>query len=454
MNNNEQEVLAASARPLARALAAGLVCLTAASWIAPASANVVTEWNAIAIGCIPRGGPTNAFDAALVQAAVHDAIQAIEHRYEPYFSSPAAVGTESKAAAAAAAAYWVLTDNRVCPDTAQATLDAAFLPYKNGNDPGLVVGKAAADALLATEYRADNGAVWNGKVAVGEWRPTPPANATMAFVYAATTRPFVMDKPESFRPGPPPALTSDKYTREYNEAKAKGSILSHPATPACPAPDETDKARFWAGNYAVQWNQAIRDVAVDRQLGLGDTARLLALANLAVADAGIAVWDSKIHYNYWRPITAIREGDNDGNPNTVGDASWTPFIQSPHLLAQTPAYPDYTSGANGVTAAFATTLQLYFKSDFVPLAINKAPLNPAVPICTTPRLFRRISDAMTEVVEARILLGIHFRSADEVARTIGQRVAWNTFTQALRPLHNNYHGFGNGHDDDDDHDRD
>src|SRR5690242_17048750 len=141
VNNNEQEVTVPSARPLARAVAAGLVCLSAASWIAPASANVVTEWNAIAIGCIPRGGPANAFDAALVQAAVHDAIQAIEHRYEPYFSSPAAVGTESKAAAAAAAAYWVLTDNRICPDTVQATLDAAFLPYKNGNDPGLVVGK-------------------------------------------------------------------------------------------------------------------------------------------------------------------------------------------------------------------------------------------------------------------------------------------------------------------------
>ena len=322
------------------------------------------------------------------------------------------------------------------------------LPWKNGNDPGLVVGRAAADALLATEYRADNGAAFNGEVAVGKWRPTPPALATMAFVYAATTRPFVMDKPEQFRPGPPPAVTSDKYTREYNEAKAKGSVLSHPATNACPAPADTDKARFWAGNFGAQWNQTIRDVAIDRQLGLGDTARLLALANLAVADAGIAVWDAKIHYNYWRPITAIREGDSDGNPNTAGDASWTPFIQT--LSAQTPPYPDYTSGANGVTAAYATILQLFFKSDFVPLAINKAPLAATVPICTTPRLFRRISDAMDEVVEARILLGIHFRSADVVARQTGTRVAWNTFTHALRPLRNNYHGFGYGYGDDDD----
>ena len=447
MNNNEPEVIASSVRPLARAVAAGLACLAAASWVAPASANVVTEWNAIALGCITRGGPTQAFDSALVQAAVHDAVQAIEKRYEPYFSSPAATGTESKAAAAAAAAYWVLTDNRICPDTAQGTLDAAFLPWKNGNDPGLVVGKAAADALLATEYRADNGAVFNGEVAVGKWRPTPPGLATMAFVYAATTRPFVMDHPWDFRPGPPPAVTSDKYTREYKESKAKGSIDSHPAVNACPAPPDTDKARFWAGNFGVQWNQTIRDVATERQLGLGDTARLLALANLAVADAGIAVWDAKIHYNYWRPITAIREGANDGNPKTEGDTSWRPFIET--LSSQTPAYPDYTSGANGVTGAYATILQLFFKSDFVPLAINKAPLAATVPICTTPRLFRRISDAMDEVVEARILLGIHFRSADVVARQSGARVPGNTFTNALRPLRNDYHGFGNGHDDDD-----
>ena len=449
MNNNEPGAVAAIARPLARSVAAGLVCLTAASWVAPASANVVTEWNAIALSCIPRGGPATAIDVSLVQAAVHDAVQAIEKRYEPYFSSPAAVGTESKAAAAAAAAYWVLTDNRVCPDSVQPTLDAAFLPYKNGLDPGLAVGKAAADALLATEYRADNGAVWGGKIGIGEWRPTPPANATMAFVYVATTRPFVMDSPSQFRPGPPPPVTSDKYTREYNEVKAKGSIQSHPTTPACPAPADTDKARFWGGNIPAQWNQVLRDVAIDRQLGLGDTARLLALGNLAAADAGIAVWDSKVFYNYWRPITAIREGDADGNPNTAGDTNWTPFIQSPHLSAQTPAYPDYVSGANGVTGAFTTILQLFFKSDFVPLAINKAPLAATVPICTTPRLFRRISDAADEVVEARILLGIHFRSADTVARTLGQRVAWNTFTHALRPLHNNYHGFGYGHEDDD-----
>jgi hypothetical protein len=204
-------------------------------------------------------------------------------------------------------------------------------------------------------------------------------------VYVATTKPFVMDSPSQFRPGPPPAVTSQRYTKDYNEVKEVGSVLSHPATGACPAPADTDLARFWSGNIPAQLNQVLRDVAIDRQLGIGDTARLLALGNLAAADVGIAVWDSKVHYNFWRPITAIREGDSDGNPNTSGDASWTPFISSTHVSSQTPPYPDYVSGANGLSGAVTTMLQLFFKTDHLPLAIHKG--TPAtVPICTNPRL--------------------------------------------------------------------
>jgi hypothetical protein len=449
VNNNEPDTTPASARPLARSAVAGLACLMAASWVSPGSANVVTEWNAIALSCIPRGGPATALDVALMQAAVHDAVQAIEQRYEPYFSSPPASGSESKAAAAAAAAYYVLSDNRVCPDTIQPTLENAFTPYRNGNDPGLAVGQAAATALLATEYRADDGSTHTPPPGIGQWRPTPPGNLPMAFVYVATTRPFVMSSPSQFRPGPPPALTSQRYTKDYNEVKEKGSVQSHPIPAACPAPADTDMARFWAGNIPAQWNQVLRDVAIDRQLGIGDSARLLALGNLAGADAGIAVWDAKAVYNFWRPITAIREGASDGNPNTAGDTTWTPFISSPHLSSQNPAYPDYTSGANGVTGAYTTILQLFFKSDHVPLAINKAPLGPTaatIPICTNPRLYRRISDAAQEVVDARVLLGIHFRFADTLGRTQGQRVAWLVFTNVLRPKHPGWHNFGS-HDD-------
>ena len=174
-----------------------------------------------------------------------------------------------------------------------------------------------------------------------------------------------------------------------------------------------------------------------RQLGIGDTARLLALANLAGADAGIGVWDSKIHYNVWRPITAIHQGNADGNDKTAGDTSWMPFISSAHFPAgnQAPPYPDYVSGANGVTGAYTTMLQLFFKTDNLPFEIYKTS-PPTVAICTNPRLYRRVSEAAEEVVDARVLLGIHFRFADTAARTLGTRVAWHTFTNALRPIRN------------------
>jgi hypothetical protein len=460
VNNNE--ALAAVARPLTRtATAAAVAALLAASWAAPASANVVTEWNAIALGCIARGGAANALDVALVQAAVHDAIQAIEGRYEPYKSSPPATGNESKAVAAAAAAYRVLSDNRVCPapatgsDTVQATLDTAFAPYKYSSDAAArIIGEAAGDAMLA-EYRDTSTTItlpYIGSTAIGQWRPTPPSNMPMTPVYVATKKPFVIASASQFRPGPAPALTSAEYLKDYNEVKAIGGITSHPPLGACPAPAATDMARFWGANIPAQFNQVLRDVAVDRQLGLGDTARLLALGNLASADAGITVWDTKIYYNVWRPVTAIQT--DDGVPATQQDATWRPFFDSVldpavptgHFPAgsQTPPYPDYVSGANGVSGAFTTIMQLFFKTDHMPLAIYKASA-PTVAICTNPRLYTRISAVADEVVEARILLGIHFRFADTVARTVGSRVAEEVFAKALRPLQNNVNGLGKGH---------
>jgi hypothetical protein len=265
----------------------------------------------------------------------------------------------------------------------------------------------------------------------------------MSFVYLATTTPLVMSSPSQFRPGPAPALTSDRYTKDYNEVKATGSTLSHPAVGACPAPADTDMARFWSGNFGLQWNQVARDIAISRQLGLGDTARLLALTNLAGADSAIAVWDSKVHYNVWRPITAIQNGATDGNDKTAGDPTWVPFIAGPHFPAgsQTPPYPDYVSGANGLTGAFTTMLQLFFHTDVGPFEVHKA-VPPSVAICTNPRLYRKLSQAAEEVVDARILLGIHFRFADTAARTLGSRVAWHTYTTALQPLHPGWHSYG------------
>jgi hypothetical protein len=402
-----------------------------------AYADAVSEWNALAMPCI-RGGPAGPVDVVIVQAAVHDAVQAIERRYEPYFATPAATGKESLASAVAAAAYHVLI--ATCPPSntaALAAIETAYKPYRDGNDPGLAVGQAAATELL-TQIRPTKTTALDpfiGGTDPGEWRPTPPGNIPMQFVFLSIdTKPFTLNSVDQFRPAPPPALTSNLYARDYEEVKRVGSIESHPPVGACPAPRKTDLARFWAGNFAAQWNEAIRLIALDEQLSIGEHARLQALANLAAADAGIAVWDAKLHNNFWRPITAIQLGDTDGNDKTVADEDWRPFIESSHLNLQTPAYPDDPSGANGLTGAYTTILQMYFRTDWYDFEIYKGGA-PTVPVCKNPRTYRRFSQAAEEVVDARVLLGIHFRFADEKARQLGARIAHWVFTRYLRPIH-------------------
>ena len=423
--------------------AAGLAVCVVLCGAAPGQADVVAEFNALAVQCIAtatppaRGGPPGLFDLALVHVAMHDAVQAIQHDFEPYLATPPATGNESAASAAAAAAHDVLVV--VCP-AAVATLDAAFKPYKDGLDPGLAVGSAAAAALLPHRRPTPVVPDFTGGTGIGEWRPTPPAELPMAFLFMATTEPFTLTSPDQFRPDGPPAVNSHQYTREYYEVKKLGSVQSHPATATCPSPEPTDLARFWSGNFVAQWNEAARMIAIDQQLSIGDSARLMALVNLAAADGAIAAWDSKRFFNFWRPITAIREGNNDLNPFTIGDPGWTPFIQGPHFPAgsQNPAYPDYVSGANTLTGAFTRILQLYFHTDHFQFEVNKA-TPPAVVICENPRTYQRFSDAAQEVVDARILLGIHFRTADEDARRLGRRVAGWAFANYLRPLHHGKH---------------
>jgi hypothetical protein len=403
-------------------------------WVGPAAADVVTDWNALAATCISthRPGPPGLLDLAIVQSTVHDAVQAIEGRYQPYLAVPAANGNESPASAAAAAAYHVLSS--ICPNSA-ATLNAAYAPYLAGGDPGLDVGAAAAATLLAQRRGTPALPPNVGGVEIGQWRPTPPGNVAGQFEFLREIVPFTLNRPTQFRPEPPPPLTSGTYLRDYDEVMQFRAVASHPATPACPAPEATEVARFWSGNFVTQWNAALRGIAISAQLPIGDSARLFALATLAAADSAIAVWESKFHYLFWRPITAIREGDNDPNPNTAGETGWTPFIQSAHFPAgsQTPPYPDYTSGANGLTGAFTGVLQLFFGTDEFQFSVPGA-TPPSVTLCTNPRQFIRFSDAAQEVVDARIWLGIHFRFADDEARTLGNRVAHWTFMKFLRPV--------------------
>jgi hypothetical protein len=423
-----------------------LTCLAAAAVMAGAGAvhaDAVVDWNQIASDTIAvapgRPGPSTVLDFATVQVAVYDAVVAIEGRFQPYHVSiPNAHG--SSAAAAAKAARDVLV-NRV-PSQA-ATVDAKYAAYLASHgleedDPGVEVGAQAAAGIIA--FRAGDGSFpamfppFTGGTGPGEWRPTPnylppgnpaPGNQPMAAPWLATVRPFTLNDSSQLRPGPPPPLKSGRYTKDYDEVKALGALEGSERTD-----EQTDLAYFYSGNLVIQFNRLVRTVATANVQDIADSARLFALATTSVADAIIGSWDSKIAFNLWRPVTAIQEGDNDGNSKTAGDPDWKPLIN-------TPPYPEYTSGANNASGATARALALFFGTEEIEFDVT----TDVAAATTKTRHYTCLSTFADDLVEARILLGIHFRTADVVARKTGEKAAQWAFRHHFRPVR----GHGNDH---------
>jgi hypothetical protein len=309
----------------------GLIVCGCLSWAGPARADAVTDWNAISVPPVFQGRPgaIGFVDLALVQAAVHDAVQAIEGQFEPYHVKISGA-SGSPAAAAAAAAYGVLAG--FYPDQAAAltaTYQAYLIDNNLVNDPGLAVGQLVAAGIIPLR-RLDPSPLpdpFFGGTNPGEWRPTPPSEeAPMAFHWLGAFPPFTLNCPAQFRADPPPALKSARYRRHYNEVKALGALRDSARTD-----QQTDLANFFAGNLVAILYQGLRDIATQQGLSISESARLLALCSLAIGDAVITAWDSKLYYNFWRPLTAIREGDNDTNHHTVGDTSWEPFVNTPPI---------------------------------------------------------------------------------------------------------------------------
>jgi len=399
-----------------------------------ARADAVVDWNAIASEAIltaaaaGRATPATSLDFALVHIAIHDAVQAIDKRFQPYHSRiPGATG--SPAAATAKAAHDVLRNLFPTQSTFLSTAYNDFLS-KNGlteSDPGVAVGqKAASDLILlrASDGRyPTNQEPFNGSTERGAWRPTnsylsgtPAPFSPMAVPWLRNVTPFTIRGTAQFRPVPPPSLTSARYTRDYDEVRRLGSLQSSERTA-----EETGLAYFWADNTIAKWNATMRGIASAKLTKIGDSARLFALANMAIADAVITTWENKYRFNFWRPVTAIQE--DDGNPDTIRDSNWQPLINNPN-------YPDYTSGANAVTGAATRTLEHFFDSNRMTFTMPSThPLaDPKV------RTYRRFTDAAEDVVDARILLGIHFRFADTEARRLGVRVANWAFPRYLQPI--------------------
>ena len=247
----------------------------------------------------------------------------------------------------------------------------------------------------------------------------------MALPWLGNVNPFLLTRPSQFRADPPPALTSRKYARDYNEVKALGALNNSARTP-----EQTDLAHFFAGNTLVIWTRAVREIAVTHVDNITDSSRLFALVSLAVADSPITAWSDKSFYVFWRPITAIQEGDNDGNPHTAGDTTWVSLITNPN-------YPDHTSGANAFASAVTRSLARFFRTDRMTFSATTTNINPTL---EDTRTYNSFSDAAQDVVDASVYSGIHFRFADEAARKQGRQVADWAFKNFFRPTDKHNHG--------------
>ena len=403
----------------------------------PAAADEISDWSWHLVEASLVAPATNPLvmsrNAALVSAAVFDAINGIERRYTPAFVAPAAVPGASRRAAVVQAAYAILLhlypaqaadlETKRAASLAGITADAATENSKS-IARGLEWGQQVADAIWA--WRLNDGfstplPPFTGGGADGQWRPTPPAMAPGAGVQFATMTPWVIPDASSFRPAGPPALTSAQYTADYNETKSIGRSDSPLRTA-----DQTLYSQFWqVGTAGGIWDTLAISLATERHLVLSEKARLMAMLNMAMADAAIGCWDAKYYYVFWRPITAIRDAD-DGNPDTETDAAWSP-------LFATPAHPDYPSGHSCVSGAAGRVLAAYFGDD-VPLSVE----NPAM--LGVVREFASFTEALEEVKNARIYSGIHFRTACDDGQGIGVNVADFVLTHALQPVNGTHAG--------------
>jgi hypothetical protein len=410
-----------------------------------ARADDVTDWNQHMLRAGTVGGTSPIVMtrvAAIVQASVFDAVNGIDRKYAPIHVSPGAAAGASRRAAAVEAAYTALV---ALYPVQKATFDARLAvsltaiasdPHEtsSGIASGVTWGQTAANGILS--WRATDGfspapPPFLGGTAVGEWRPTPPAFSPGAVPQFATMTPWVIAAPSQFRPGGPPALTSARYAADFNETKTMGSISSITRTS-----DQTIYAWFWNASTATFiWNH-LADTLIERgdreededsdhwrERGnsLLDSARVLALLDLAMADAGIACWDAKYYYVAWRPVTAIPLGDTDGNPATIADPAWAP-------LFATPAHPEYPSGHSTVSGAAALVLANFFGEKRHLIMDNDLMIG-------VTRTFWSFSQALDEVRNARVYAGIHFRSACDDGQATGIQVANWVLDNALLPVH-------------------
>jgi membrane-associated phospholipid phosphatase len=390
------------------------------------SANVVLEWNQLALHAVGQARLSPVFvsrDLAITQAAVFDAVNAIDRSFESYHAQVHASRGASMEAAAAQAAHDTLA--ALFP-TQVGAFDVTLAADLVGIPPGLArqgvdVGREVARQIL--DWRSADGSTavvpYTPGTNPGDWQPTPPAFLPALAPQWPYVTPFAMTSGWQFRPGAPPALDSAEYAAAFNEVKSLGRADSTTRTA-----EQTQIARFWNDALGTAfamgyWNRIAEQAAADQGLSLAQDARVFALLNIAEADAQIACWDAKYTYNLWRPVTSIPAADTDGNPDTAPDANWSPLLVTPN-------FPSYTSAHSTLSAAAAGALTALFGADYH-FTVGAESL-PGV-----TRSFDSFVAAAAEAGRSRIYGGIHYQFDNANGQAVGAEVADYVVGGFLKP---------------------
>src|SRR5262245_26765384 len=395
------------------------------------SGDVVIQWTNLLLDAARargQGTQVTARNVAILEAAVYDSVNAVDRGHAVYHvNAQPPAGTSAEAAAAQAAhdvavsLYNRAAEIALFDQTLAANL--AAIPDGQPEDDGIALGRFVAGEILA--WRRTDGA--NAVVPYtpgsdpGDWQPTPPTFGNAVTPQWPYVTPFAMTTGSQFRPGPPPALTSADYTEAFQEVKALGG--NGTTTPSERTPEQTEIARYWAQGSGTStpvgyWNHVAETVAAAAGNSLAENARLFALLNVTMADSGIATFDAKYAYNFWRPVTAIRAADTDGNPDTSADPAWTPLLV-------TPLHPSYVAFHACISESAAQALATFFGTDHVSFTATSESL-PGV-----KRSYQKFTEASHEAGVSRIYGGIHWRfdvtAGRKMGRELGEYVAANYF---------------------------
>jgi hypothetical protein len=418
-----------------------------------ARADAVADWNvragraAMAACLSPTGnGLAEARMYAMVHVAIHDALNAINRRSRPYALDTQAPSWASVDAAVAAAAHDVLVsvidqlqESPQCVLDGKASVEANYaaalgaIPEGPAKTQGVAIGQEAAAEILA--LRANDGSdrplqdfFYPQGTNPGEYRFTPGFPFAFAPGWGKVT-PFVLRQSSQFRSGPPYRVGSKKYAADFNEIKSLGG--DDVTTPSARTEEQTQIGLFWIESSPLAWNRIARSVSASTGLDLWENARLFGLLNMAMADGYIGSWETKYHYNFWRPVTAIRLAETDGNPDTEGDPTWTP-------LQPTYPMPDHDSGHAVEGGVAAEVLKQFFGTDHISFSACSLTLPLVEEQCggasEVLRSFENFTEAAEENGVSRILIGIHFRKAVEDGIEHGRKIGNRAVNRFLKPV--------------------